>query len=92
MNRVSILLIGFFMYGCGGGDGSPQPTPKAILQPVPVEKPNVLFIISDDIGLDSSAQYPFSLDLPATPTLDALEANGLTFDAVECSWMRRQVM
>ncbi|WP_008294669.1 sulfatase-like hydrolase/transferase [Congregibacter litoralis] len=43
-------------------------------------KPNILLIISDDQGLDSSAQYALSQDLPATPTLDTLAANGLVFD------------
>jgi arylsulfatase A-like enzyme len=43
-------------------------------------KPNILLIIADDQGLDSSAQYSFSNDVPNTPTLDALAAKGITFD------------
>jgi len=43
-------------------------------------KPNILFIISDDQGLDASAQYSVSSDLPNTPVIDALANRGLVFD------------
>ncbi len=43
-------------------------------------KPNILLIIADDQGLDASAQYDLSTDLPSTPTLDQLAAQGITFD------------
>ena len=43
-------------------------------------KPNILLIIADDQGLDASAQYSLSNDLPNTPTIDALAAKGITFD------------
>jgi len=42
--------------------------------------PNILFIISDDQGLDASAQYSLSQDLPNTPVIDALAQRGLVFD------------
>ncbi|REL34206.1 sulfatase-like hydrolase/transferase [Thalassotalea euphylliae] len=45
-------------------------------------KPNILLIIADDQGLDASAQYNLSIDLPVTPNLDALAAQGLVFDNV----------
>jgi arylsulfatase A-like enzyme len=45
-------------------------------------KPNVLLIIADDQGVDASAQYSFSSDLPATPTINLLAEQGLTFDNV----------
>ena len=41
---------------------------------------NILFIISDDQGLDASAQYDFSDDVPQTPTLDMLAQQGITFE------------
>ena len=43
-------------------------------------QPNILFILSDDQGVDSSAQYPFSSDVPKTPVLDRLAADGLVFE------------
>ena len=42
--------------------------------------PNILFIISDDQGIDASAQYSVSRDLPTTPVIDALASRGLVFD------------
>ncbi len=37
-------------------------------------------IISDDQGLDASAQYSVSNDLPNTPTLNSLAQTGIVFD------------
>ncbi len=49
--------------------------------PVPTSTPpNILFIISDDLGLDASNQYLPTLDGPTTPVLDQLANNGLIFD------------
>ena len=42
--------------------------------------PNILLIVADDLGLDASAQYKLSNDLPETPTLNALADNGIVFD------------
>ncbi|WP_448550873.1 sulfatase-like hydrolase/transferase [Thalassotalea montiporae] len=57
-----------------------------VIAPIPDEnsagKPNILLIIADDQGLDASAQYNLSIDLPVTPNLDALAAQGLVFDNV----------
>lgn len=43
-------------------------------------KPNILLIIADDLGQDSSAQYSLSSDQPNTPTLDQLAGDGLIFE------------
>lgn len=43
-------------------------------------KPNILLIISDDQGVDSSAQYALSSDAPNTPILDGLAQNGFVFN------------
>lgn len=45
-------------------------------------KPNFLLIITDDQGLDASAQYSLSNDLPNTPVVDQLAADGIVFDNV----------
>ncbi len=45
-------------------------------------EPNILLIISDDQGIDSSAQYALSSDLPVTPVLDGLADSGVVFDNV----------
>ncbi|KGJ89705.1 YHYH protein [Colwellia psychrerythraea] len=41
---------------------------------------NILFIISDDQGLDASAQYALSENMPKTPTLNMLAQQGITFE------------
>lgn len=61
--------------GSGGGTGT-QPNPGPTLN----EHPNILLVISDDLGLDASSGYQVGTDLPTTPTLDELAASGLIFD------------
>ena len=82
------ILVGAALAGCGGGEGGGgsagggdggagiQPDPGPTLN----EHPNILLVISDDLGLDASAGYQVGTELPATPTLDELAANGLIFD------------
>lgn len=48
--------------------------------PSNTEQKNILFIIADDMGQDSSSQYNYSTDLPATPTLDELANQGIVFE------------
>ena len=45
-----------------------------------VAQPNILLIIADDQGVDASAQYPLSVDVPTTPTLNKLASEGIVFD------------
>ncbi|MFT6270797.1 MAG: arylsulfatase A-like enzyme [Alphaproteobacteria bacterium] len=84
-----ILLCSHVMLtvACGGGAAtSPSPTPTVTTTPTPTPSPkpstspNILLIISDDQGLDASAQYSLSTDLPNTPNLTALANQGLVFD------------
>ncbi len=46
------------------------------------DKPNVLFIIADDMGVDAINGYGIGTDLPNTPHLDALRQRGVTFTNV----------
>ena len=45
------------------------------------QQTNVLFIIADDLGIDSLAAYnaDSAASIPYTPTIDAIQSNGLTF-------------
>lgn len=60
------------------------------------DKPNIVFIISDDQGLDASPQYSLSSDVPHTPNFTALADSGLIFDNVwvspTCSPTRAALM
>lgn len=51
-----------------------------VTNPASSTKPNILLIIADDLGQDSSAQYALSSDVPTTPTLDGLASNGIVFE------------
>jgi len=61
---------------CSGGSGSeagPQPDPQAA-------KPNILFIVIDDFGVDQLTAYGYGGGAPArTPNLNAIARAGLLF-------------
>ncbi|WP_068546499.1 YHYH protein [Thalassotalea crassostreae] len=46
---------------------------------VDTNSPNILFIISDDQGVDASAQYPYSEDTPLTPEINAIADSGIVY-------------
>lgn len=93
VSGLSWILVLAALVGCGGGGGGggsvgagtsggsgsgvgTQPDPGPTLN----EHPNILLVISDDLGLDASSGYQVGTELPTTPTLDELAANGLIFD------------
>jgi len=61
---------------------SPEASTEASTEGGEGTPPNILFIISDDQGLDASAQYSIGQNLPNTPIIDALAQRGLVFDNV----------
>ncbi|WP_111980228.1 YHYH protein [Algibacillus agarilyticus] len=68
-----------------GGDGSDTGSDTGsggdTTTPVVNTQPNILILISDDQGKDTSAQYPlYSNDLPTTPNINQLAEQGIVFD------------
>ena len=59
-------------------------------------QPNVLLIIADDLGVDYANGYQDNPIKPNTPNLDAMKANGLTFEnawsAPVCTPTRAAIM
>ncbi|GEA11518.1 YHYH protein [Alteromonas sp. KUL49] len=53
-----------------------------ILETPSEQATNILFIISDDHGLDASNQYNYTNDAPVTPNLDQLADSGIVFENV----------
>jgi arylsulfatase A-like enzyme len=57
---------------------------------------NFLILVADDLGIDQLASYGLGSDLPPTPTLDALAANGVLFrnaySSPVCSPSRAQLL
>ncbi|PKG37186.1 sulfatase-like hydrolase/transferase, partial [Psychromonas sp. Urea-02u-13] len=93
LNTLRFLILStlfVILASCGGGSTEEAEDPIVIPVEIPVEppaeddnelvQPNILFIISDDQGLDASAQYDFSDDVPQTPTLNMLGQQGITFE------------
>lgn len=60
------------------------------------DQPNILLIISDDLGVDVSNGYHDGNLMPTTPTLDSLRSVGITFENVwaapVCSPTRAAIM
>lgn len=48
--------------------------------PLPVERPNLLLVVADDLGVDRVAAYGAHPDPPSTPHLDSLAADGVLFE------------
>ncbi|MFK7806199.1 MAG: sulfatase-like hydrolase/transferase [Saprospiraceae bacterium] len=59
-------------------------------------KPNILLIIADDMGIDVTNGYQQNDRMPTTPNLDALRESGLTFTntwtAPQCTPTRASIM
>ncbi|MBK9273620.1 MAG: sulfatase-like hydrolase/transferase [Flavobacteriales bacterium] len=54
----------------------------AVVLSVNAQQPNILLVIADDLGLDPVPGYAPWVDKAAMPNLEALMAQGLTFDNV----------
>lgn len=48
------------------------------------ERPNVVFLFSDDLTTQSISAYRYGLELPPTPNLDRLAAGGMLFENSFC--------
>jgi arylsulfatase A-like enzyme len=88
---ASVIGVTLLVSACGGSSSADSaqtvtgavPVVTTPVTPAPVAdlgKPNILLIIADDQGVDSSNQYSYSQDRPRTPTMDALAASGIVFD------------
>ncbi len=63
----------------------------------PDDRPNVLFVIMDDVGVDQMASFGYGgADAPAMPSIDTIAANGVrfrnTWSMPECSPGRSALM
>lgn len=60
------------------------------------QSPNILLIIADDLGIDSTPGFGITEDLPVTPTLDSFRETGVTFTNTwatpQCSPTRAAIM
>ncbi len=60
------------------------------------DRPNILLVIADDMGIDASPCYPIGDEKPNMPVLEAMCASGVVFDNVwsnpECSPTRATIL
>ena len=68
---LSLFLLPLLFIGCRDDDD-----PTGV---VDTDRPNILFIIADDMGLDATNGYPEGNQKPTTPHLDELMNSGLKF-------------
>lgn len=71
-----ICLVFILAIACQSSDDSdpiPSPTPQT-------EKPNILLIIADDMGLDATPNYNVGTVKPNMPNLEAMMSTGIRFN------------
>jgi len=89
-NKLFCVLLTSVLFNCGGSSTKSEAstpiipetpsTPETPTTPTPSSSPNILLIIADDQGVDASAQYSYSSDVPNTPALDTLASQGIVFE------------
>ena len=88
LRATLIFIVITLLFACGGGgssseatnDGAPTtPTPETPPTEVENTSPNILFIIADDMGKDSTNGFNEGTVKPYTPNIDNISNNGLTF-------------
>ncbi len=69
---LSFLILALAIHGVSAQTGTP-------------ERPNIIFILADDLGPDGIGCYGSDLYALSTPRIDALATNGFKFTRVYCT-------
>ncbi len=77
---ISVLFYILLFSNCSSDDTFPTETNQS--QNTPIEQPNILLIIADDMGLDATPGYTIGTTKPNMKTLQNLITNGITFTNV----------
>lgn len=72
--------LAFVLASCGSGSSGGSQTIDEVIDESEAVQPNILLIVADDQGLDASAQFSLSNDLPNTPVINSLASNGIVFE------------
>ena len=88
LNKVLLLIVSVFFFACSEDAVSENDTGTEIdsSDEMPEEttnnKPNILLIIADDMGLDTSPSYSVGSTKPNMPNLQHMISSGVTFNNV----------
>jgi arylsulfatase A-like enzyme len=55
------------------------PAAQVVVPPAPIDSPNILLLVTDDVGVANIGAYRLSATAPPTPNLDALAGRGVLF-------------
>ena len=81
LNRRNLLLAGTTLAAASAlGSSGPMQMAQAQQQPAPTgQRPNIVFIMADDIGWFNIGAYHQGIMASRTPNLDRLAAEGMRF-------------
>jgi uncharacterized sulfatase len=80
IHRISLVAAAVFVFGCI----LTTPAARAAGAAAPTTRPNVLFIICDDLNTTSLGCYGNTVC--KTPNIDRLASMGVKFDRAYCQW------
>ncbi len=86
MNNFLLFLSSIVLMTACSSDDPTITTPEIISQPTPdpvvSDKPNIMLIIADDMGLDATPGYTIGTTKPNMPNLQNMISTGITFNNV----------
>lgn len=82
-----VLLLLVFFIGCSKKTEPIEASEPSIetenpTAPSNISRPNILFIIADDFGVDAAPRYPYGVTKAAMPSLEQLMDDGIRFTNV----------
>ncbi len=82
MKHFLVLALAIFLGTPGNGPAAeaPKPPTAPAIASSPASKPNILFILADDIGINGIGCYGSDRFKGKTPHIDALAQSGLRFE------------
>jgi arylsulfatase A-like enzyme len=81
---ASVLFVLFLLIGCSSG--KPEVDDKRSTNSIATERPNVIFIMADDLTTQAVSAYgDIYKDIAPTPNMDRLAKEGMLFQDVLCT-------
>ncbi len=83
-NFISLFFVLFLLFSCSKTDESSidSSTENETTNETVSKKPNIIFVIADDMGLDATPGYQIGTTKPTMPNLQQLMQTGITYTNV----------